>query len=192
MQAAEDALLLALLAMVVGTRPAVTLAMVLEHLQQHFGIDGGAVLVRRTRPNDFIVRFVDRADLERVLASRPIDGEPFVLRWRRWSRLIMGSASAFRFRVLVGLKGLPSHARSTDVVQRILGSACARPEFADLEAVVDPDDEREVFVVAWCAHPDLVPDEMMAAIPEPNEEHDGGPPLFLRPHEIIHDDLPAL
>lgn len=71
--------------------------MVLEHLQQRFGIDGGAVSVRRTRPDDFIVRFVDRADLERVLASCPIDGEPFVLRWRHWSCLIMGSAGTFRF-----------------------------------------------------------------------------------------------
>lgn len=27
---------------------------------------------------------------------------------------------------------------------------------------------------------------------EPEEEHDGGSPLYLRPHEIIHDKVPAL
>ena len=30
------------------------------------------------------------------------------------------------------------------------------------------------------------------AIPEPEEGHDSGPPLFLRPHEIILDEVPAL
>lgn len=49
------------------------------------------------------------------------------------------------------------------------------------------------FVAAWCAHPDLVPDEMIMAILKP-EEHDGRLPLFLRPHEIImmrslHSDI---
>lgn len=29
---------------------------------------------------------------------------------------------------------------------------------------------------AWCAHPDLIPDEKILTIPEPEEEHDGGPP----------------
>jgi hypothetical protein len=29
-------------------------------------------------------------------------------------------------------------------------------------------------------------------IPEPEEEHDGGSPLYLRPEEIIHDEVPAL
>lgn len=90
------------------------------------------------------------------------------------------------------MKGIPSHARSVEIAQAILGSSCANVEIANPEAVADPDDERELFVVAWCVHPDLVPDEMIMAVPEPEEEHDGGPPLFLRPHEIIHDEVPAL
>lgn len=44
----------------------------------------------------------------------------------------------------------------------------------------------------WCSHPDLVPDEVIVAIPEKEEEHDGGSPLYLRPWEIIHDEVPAL
>jgi hypothetical protein len=63
---------------------------------------------------------------------------------------------------------------------------------ANPEAVNDPEDEREIFVAAWCAHPDLIPDEKIMAVPEPEEEHDGGPLLFLRPHVIIHDEVPAL
>lgn len=62
----------------------------------------------------------------------------------------------------------------------------------DLDALSDPDDERGFFVSTWCAYPDLVPDEIIMAVPEPEEEHDGGSSLYLRPHQIIHDDMPAL
>lgn len=50
----------------------------------------------------------------------------------------------------------------------------------------------EFFVSSWCAHPDLVPDEVIMVVPEPEREQDGGLPLYLRPHEITHDDVPAL
>jgi hypothetical protein len=58
----------------------------------------------------------------------------------------MGSAGAFRYWVLVGLKGVPSHARSSEVAQAILGSTRAKVETADLDTLSDPDDEREFFV----------------------------------------------
>lgn len=83
----------------------------------------------------------------------------------------MASAGAFRYRVLVGMKGIPSHARSAEMAQAILGSSSAKVELANPDALNDPDDERELFVAAWCAHPDLVPDEMIMAVPEPEDEH---------------------
>lgn len=119
-------------------------------------------------------------------------GAPFVLRWRCWSRLIAGSAGAFRYRALVGMRGIPSHAHSVEVAQHLLGSSGVKVEFANPKAVDDPDDERELFVAVWCAHPDLIPDDKILAIPEPEEEHDGGSPLYLRPWEIIHTEVLAL
>jgi hypothetical protein len=77
------------------------------------------------------------------------------------------------------MKGLPSHARSTEVVQCILCSAEARAEIANPKAMADPDDECELFVASWCAHPDLVPDEIIMAVLELEEDHDGGSPLYL-------------
>jgi hypothetical protein len=117
LQAAEDALSNALLALVLGTRPPVSPAMILHHLQEHYGIAADRVTVRRTRPDDFIVRFNRQEDLELVLANQRPAGAPFTLRWRRWTRLISGSAGAFRYRALVGLKGIPSHARSEEVAR---------------------------------------------------------------------------
>jgi hypothetical protein len=90
------------------------------------------------------------------------------------------------------MKGISSHAHSAEVVQSILGSSSAKVEIADPEAINDPDDERELFIATWCAQLNLIPDEMIMAIPEPKEEHNGGPLLFLRSWEIIHSEVPAL
>ena len=140
----------------------------------------------RHAPEDFIVRFRRRDDLERVLHAPPPEGpSPFLLTWRRWTRLSRATAAAFTYRVLVGIKGVPAHALSAEVAQQLLGSSCAQVELASSDADgVDEDDARELFVAAWCLHPLLV-------IPEPREPHDPGI-LFLREHEIIHAELPIL
>ena len=101
------------------------------------------------------------------------------LHWRRWSHLIMGSVGMFRYRVLVSMKGIPLHARSSEMAQAILGSSSAKVDIVNLEALSDPDDERKLFVAAWCMHPDLIPNKNIMAVLQPEEEHDGGPPLYL-------------
>lgn len=58
------------------------------------------------------------------------------------------------------------HARSKEVVQTILGSSCARVNMANPEALADPNNERELFVVTWCMHPDLILDEKIMAMPK--------------------------
>lgn len=193
-QAAEEALSLALVAMVAGTRPPVTPAMVRDHLRTRFDIPDDAMLVQRHAPEDFIVRFSRLEDLERVLRSRPPSGgaAPFMLLWRRWSRLSAASGGSFSYKVLVGIKGIPAHARSQAVAAQLLGSSCAQVELATADAEgVDDDDARELFVAAWCLHPLLVPEQKLLVIPEPLEPHDPGI-LFLREDEIIHSELPIL
>jgi len=193
LQATEDELSsLALVAMVVGRRPPISPAMVRAHLLESFGLGDDQVFVRRFWQDDFIVRFSRREDLDDVLGTPPLSVGAFTLRWRPWSCLFMASAGAFIFCVLVGMKGIPCHARSLEVVQLILGSACAEVQLAGEGHVSDPDDDREIFAAAWCVHPDLIPDEKILAIPERAEEHDCGPPLFLRPEELIHAEVPAL
>lgn len=83
LQAAEDALSSALIALVVGTRPSVTTAMVRAHLAKSFGIVNDLVTVRHHWPEDFIVRFSRLEDLELVLGMPPAVAAPFSLRWRR-------------------------------------------------------------------------------------------------------------
>lgn len=83
---------MALVAMVGGTRPPVTPAMVRTYLQDHFGFT--AVSVRRHAPQDFIVRFDHRDDLELVLGT-PASSGPFTLIWQCWSRTCTASSGSF-------------------------------------------------------------------------------------------------
>lgn len=53
----EDALSLALVALVLGTRSLVSPAMVRDLLGEYFSIVDNLVTMHRTKPNDFIVRF---------------------------------------------------------------------------------------------------------------------------------------
>jgi hypothetical protein len=79
--------------------------MVREHLSVRFSVDDDAMSVMRHEPEDFVVQFTRKEDLERVLASPPVDAAPFVLTWRRWTQLSRAVAASFTFRVLVGIKG---------------------------------------------------------------------------------------
>lgn len=101
----------------------------------------------------------------------------------------MVSTSAFCFCVLIGMKGIHSHARSIETTQYILRSSCIAVKIADPNVVDDPDDERELFVAAWCAHLDLILYKIIIAIPEPEPKHDGGSPPYPHPWEIIHDEV---
>lgn len=78
----------------------------------------------------------------------------------------MVSASTFRFRVLVGLRRIPLHARSAATAQTILGPACVEVEVV-LPIDIPDDDDHELFVMAWCMHPRFIPDEQVVFIPEP-------------------------
>jgi hypothetical protein len=78
----------------------------------------------------------------------------------------MASSGTFRFRVLVGMRRVPLHARDAGTAQTILGPACAEVNVVH-PADVPEDDDRELFVTAWCMHPRLIPDEQVIFIPEP-------------------------
>lgn len=73
-------MLLALLAVVVGSRPPVSSAMVRTYLETYFGVMDDRATVRRTRPDDFIVCFTRIEDLELVLRTPTPPAAPFALR----------------------------------------------------------------------------------------------------------------
>lgn len=88
------------------------------------------------------------------------------------------------------MRRVPLHARSMEVAQTILGTACAHLEIAP-PGIAPEDDDREFFVVAWCLHPQFVPDEKIIFIPEPNPlVH--GEALYIQADEVVLNWLPGL
>lgn len=124
---AEEALSsLALVALVGGNRPPLTPAMVREQLQSFYLIDANVFTVSRQAPEDFLVRFYSRDDLEAVVDAPVPVGTPFYLLWRRWRCQSVGSPGQLKYKVVVGLKGMPAHIWGIDAAERILGSSCAK------------------------------------------------------------------
>ena len=75
------------------------------------------------------------------------------------------------------MRGIPSHLWNVAAAQRILGHACAGLEPAQQTATQA--DMSEYFVAAWCVHPDLIPQEMIVAVPELEASFIVEPPLYL-------------
>jgi hypothetical protein len=71
MDAAETHLSNALLAMVGGSRPTVSLAQVQEHMQRYFGLSAETFQVCHSFLDDFIMIFNDGGDLVCVLHVEP-------------------------------------------------------------------------------------------------------------------------
>jgi hypothetical protein len=80
---AEGAMSLALLTLVLGTRPWVTPTIVGKQLRSVFGLDDGLFSISRMTPDDFIVLFSSAADLETVLRTLWPASALFTLHWRR-------------------------------------------------------------------------------------------------------------
>jgi hypothetical protein len=139
--------------------------MVSSYLLERFELTSLDADVRRHEPEDFVVRFRRAADRDRVLAAAPT-GPPLPLVWRPWRRTSLASAGTFRFKVLLALRCVPLHVRRAEVVQRILGPCYAQITVVQLRDIPD-DDERELFVTAWCLHPSLIRPEVAIFIPEP-------------------------
>lgn len=78
----------------------------------------------------------------------------------------MAIARTFHFRVLVGMHRIPLHARNAATAHTILGPAGAEVDVVR-PADVPVDDDRELFVTAWCLHPRFIPGEQVIFIPKP-------------------------
>lgn len=83
LEAVEAALGSALVAVVAGTRPPVSMDMVRSYLATYFGLGDDLVFVHRHDPEDFIVQFARHEDREAVLRT-VIQGAPFSLIWHPW------------------------------------------------------------------------------------------------------------
>jgi hypothetical protein len=99
MDAAETHLSNALLAMVSGSRPTVSLAQVQEHMQRYFGLSAETFQVCHSFLDDFIMIFNDGGDLVCVLHVEPAAEGGFSLFFQWWMRQARGCFSPLYFKV---------------------------------------------------------------------------------------------
>jgi hypothetical protein len=164
---------------------------VLLHLEHHYQIEPHEVQVRCAQLNDFILMFSSAPLAARVLLALPAQEAEIVLRFHRWCRQSHALFSPLRLMVLLAIDNIPVHAWSPSMVHAFIGSACWNLEI--ILASTNRTDLSRFFVVAWAIHPDLIPNEVGFAIPEPEEPfQEGVPPLFLHALELIHSKLDSL
>ena len=102
----------ALTVLVVGTRPSLAPYQVRRFIQENYAVSGRDFTLHRHWPEDFLVVFRNEADLSRILDAPPLARTDMILRFRRWSRLSTAEGDTMRFRVLLEIRGIPSHAWS--------------------------------------------------------------------------------
>ncbi|CAD6336108.1 unnamed protein product [Miscanthus lutarioriparius] len=131
---AEAELSLALVAIVGRNRPMVSAADVRALLEGFYHLAPDEFSVSTYPPEDFLVRFRSAQARDGVLHAPHPQGTRFVLLWRPWRRQAWASAGSFRFCVLLGMRGIPSHLWNVAAAQQILGPACAGLEPAQATA----------------------------------------------------------
>ena len=184
---AEESFRLALIGSIDGTYPEVEAEDVQHLLRITHNIYG--VHVRRYSTTDFLLEFKSSTDIKKVMRSGCPTHAPFKLTFKRWSRRYMAISLPLQFHVLLQIRNLPIHAWNLSTVATILSSSCT--ELKPTPDTVARSDFRYFRLLAWTLDPNSIPTGKMLSIPEPREPV-GGPPLFLRPEEMMYSSAPTL
>lgn len=189
LNAAEEELSIALVALVGRTRPETTTQEVRDQLITWYAIEEDKFTISRYYPEDFLVRFQRIEDVDKVLVTYPPRKQEaaFHLLWYKWSRHTLATSEPMKYKVQVGIKGIPQHAWGIPVAQRILGTSCAK--LVEAPSTETREDLKEYYVAAWCVHQSRIPQKKTIVIPEPEKPHIRESPLYLKEDDIIHAQL---
>jgi hypothetical protein len=101
----------ALLVTIVGTRPEVMSAEVLDEVVRSFDVDVQAMSIHHTRPEDFLLVLPDEESASKVFNGGSIlRGPLFSLSFKRWSRFAHASSTIMSNIVDIEMHGIPEHA----------------------------------------------------------------------------------
>jgi hypothetical protein len=169
--------------MVAGTRPALTPAQVLEFFVKFYQMGIDDVEARQFPPDDFLLVFQRRIDVDRVLHGEPPAGAPFRLSFMRWRSEARASVVPMLYKVLLDPVGIPVHPWDMDTTQKIVQSSSlviqAAPTTLSMRGM------RTFTVVTWCIDPILVSEQVVLVVPDKEAPYvEQG--LFLRLKDLIH------
>ncbi|CAM0875727.1 unnamed protein product [Alopecurus aequalis] len=143
-----------LVATVLGSRPAVSPADMVDTLGTHCCIRRSEVLVEVcASPADFFVRFKSKDDRERVLDSSPsfLCGDASII-FSRWHDAYGGLPSELRHLRMLSFDGLPFHVRDPETLNRV-----ANTIGGEMVEMHPPSDSWSIDVRAFMKNPCSVP-----------------------------------
>ncbi|CAN6305403.1 unnamed protein product [Urochloa humidicola] len=129
-------------------------AAVLHEMRLHHG----EVAVSRHQPQPFLLKFANRRHAEKAATMRCIKHNNIMLNVRPWRSLESTLGVALFFRIRICLEGVPIHAWTPGIVERLFGCTCAL-ECIDTN-LLRPDDTRTIDVWAWTPNPSRIPKKL--------------------------------
>lgn len=115
----------ALFVSVIGTRPKVLGAQVVEEVAWCYGIEVEALLIHETMPEDFLLFLPDEESATMVFNDGKVFiGPHFSLVFKRWSRFAHASSSLTSSLVDIEIWGIPEHAWFRSMEDSILKDSC--------------------------------------------------------------------
>ena len=129
-------------------------AVVLDEMCLH----RGEVVVSRHQPEPFLLKFSDHRRAEEATRMKCFRHHGVILNVRPWRSLSAALGAAMFFRVRLRLEGVPMHAWSPDIVEKLIGRNCAL-EYIDTN-LLHPDDTRTIDLCAWTPNPSRIPKRM--------------------------------
>jgi hypothetical protein len=162
----EVALRRALYVMVVGTRPKVLGAEVVEEVARCFGIDADSLAIHQAMPEDFLLFLPNEDTATRVFnEGKVFRGPRFNLQFKRWSRFTHATAGALPFLVDVQIWGIPAHAWARSTAEHLLHDSCLVSDIHPATALKS--DLSSFKLRAWCFDPKKLHRNMKLYIAEP-------------------------
>ncbi|RLN12941.1 hypothetical protein C2845_PM09G13030 [Panicum miliaceum] len=113
----------------------------------------GNVYVTVHQPEPFLIRFENSAHCAEARRRGRFTGNGIEIHLRRWRNLSRALGMRIFFRVRLYLDGIPEHAWTPDIVERVIGHRCA------LQCINtdQPTDTRHIDLWAWTANPSDIP-----------------------------------
>jgi hypothetical protein len=167
MDAAEEALSRALLAVIVGVRKTVTTEEVAMALEDAYGLTPGTFSVHCHRPEDFLLFFAEREDRDRVLGDGVLASPYFRLLLRPWSRRTHAASGGLCVHTEIEIEGVPANAWSLATAEAALAPAAWVERLHPLTR--SRADMGVLRLSAWCLDPALIPREVDLHVVEPDD-----------------------
>ncbi|CAO2170287.1 unnamed protein product [Urochloa humidicola] len=121
----------------------------------------GDLTVSVHQPEPFLIRFEQSAHCDEARRRGRFNGGGIEICLRRWRSLENAFGQRLFFRVRLYLDGIPEHAWTLDIVERVIGTRCALQCInTDL---VQPSDTRHIDLWAWTANPSAIPKKIWLA-----------------------------